>query len=291
MILRSDDVSPVSTTRGASGSGLPVAPKPTSRKVGAVSPTGRAPRQRLSSEAQVSEGPMGGAVEGSVGRGAGRGRRRGTLLAALLLATTGVVMVLWGMPKDLEAPLPPRPVAASPGQLPAGPETTEIDGAVLTAADLEPRRLFIPAIGAYAPIVDSDVRAGELSIPADAAILARWGGSAALGASAGNTLIAGHVTNGSQRGALFNLAELDAGHRAYLTDETGAVHRFQLESLTAVVKAALPDEVWEKAGARRLTVVTCGGPVTETKRGLQYRDNVIAVFVEEPTGAVAHPQN
>ena len=214
-----------------------------------------------------------------------RGRRLPRILLALALAAAGTVMVVLAMPSAPEAPLPAAPISAAPGQIASGPETAVIDGAEFTSADMAPGHLFIPAIGAYAPISDRGVRAGELSIPADAGKLARWGGSAALGADTGNTLLAGHVTNGSQRGALFSLAELEAGNLAYVTDETGAVHRFQLQSLTAVVKAALPDEVWDASGARRLTVVTCGGPVTETSRGLQYRDNVIAVFVEEPAAA------
>jgi sortase (surface protein transpeptidase) len=214
-----------------------------------------------------------------------RGGRLLPVLIALILATVGFGMVLLAIPSTPDAPLPTAPVVAPRGQVPSGPETAVIAGAEFTAADMAPGHLFIPAIGAYAPISDRGVRAGELSIPADAGKLARWGGSAALGADTGNTLIAGHVTNGSQRGALFSLAELEAGNLAYVTDETGGVHRFQLQSLTAVVKAALPDEVWDASGARRLTVVTCGGPVTETSRGLQYRDNVIAVFVEEPAAA------
>lgn len=51
------------------------------------------------------------------------------------------------------------------------------------------------------------------------------------------------------------------------------MHEFQLQSLTGVVKADLPAEVWDTdpSAPRRLTVVTCGGPVKETSRGLQYR--------------------
>ena len=210
-------------------------------------------------------------------RGRDRGRRLLPVLFGLLLAAAGVAMMVLGFSPAPEAPLPEAPISAVEGQMPTGPSETES----FTAADMAPGHLFIPAIDAVAPISDSSVRRGELSLPEDAAKLSRWANSAELDAAAGNTLIAGHVTNGQQRGALFNLAALEAGNLAYLTDENGVVHEFQLESLTGVVKADLPVEVWDTdpVAPRRLTVVTCGGPVKETSRGLQYRDNVVAVFV------------
>ena len=200
-------------------------------------------------------------------------------MAAIVLAALGASLMLLGIQPAPSAPLPDAAISAAADQAPTGPETAEIADQQFTAADMEPNHLFIPAIGAYAPVVTSNVAAGALDLPANPDVLARWSGSAALGAADGNTLVAGHVTNGHDKGALFNMAALEAGEVAYLTDADGTVQQFQLSSLDAVIKAALPASVWAADGPRTLTIVTCGGEVTQTSHGLQYRDNIIAVFV------------
>lgn len=139
--------------------------------------------------------------------------------------------------------------------------------------------LLIPAIDAYATIVTTDVVGHELELPPDASQVAQWRGGASPGDSEGKILLSGHVTNGREEGELFHLADLQPGNIAWIKDPDGTLHQYQMFTLYAVVKEALPEAIWDTAGDHQLVVVTCGGPVSDTPHGRQYRDNVIAIFL------------
>ena len=212
-------------------------------------------------------------------------RSRGLLmsLAGVLLLLAGAAVIKASIIRSPEIPMPQAPITAAPTQTPTGPTSATINDVTVASPDMAAEHLLIPAIDAYAPILHATIRSGQLALPHDASQVARWTPSAELNALEGNTLMAGHVINTYQRGALFRLGELQAGNIAYITDADGNVQEFQLQRLTAVIKSALPTSVWDTDGPRQLTVVTCTGPVIQTATGSQYRDNLIAVFV--PAGA------
>lgn len=146
---------------------------------------------------------------------------------------------------------------------------------------MEPGTVLVPAIGAYSHVEESgsfDSR-DNLVLPTDPKVLARWTKSSPMVAKEGNTLLAGHVVYNNDNGSLFRIGTLSPGDRAYTKDSSGNVQEFVLVRLTSVTKDALPGWVWKSDGSRQLTIVTCGGPITETSTGRHYRDNIIAVFV------------
>lgn len=156
-----------------------------------------------------------------------------------------------------------------------------VDGSTMTPEKMEPSTIFIPAIGAYSKVEETNEfdRRRSLRLPNDANILAHWTPSAGLGAADGNTLIAGHITYNNEKGALLNMGTMQAGDRAYTKDANGNVTEFVLVGLKLVVKKDLPASIWQVDGDRKLTVVTCGGPAEHTSHGRQYRDNLIGTFL------------
>ncbi|WP_245599722.1 class F sortase [Nakamurella lactea] len=145
----------------------------------------------------------------------------------------------------------PRIVAGGPDRPPrhAGPWT--FDG---------PDRLFIRSLDVEAPIEDVGAEHGAMVIPDVISRVGRWNGGAALTGTAGTVLIAGHVNIAGQGlGALYRLSEIQPGAVVVTTGDTGRRSSWRVTSLESVNKRALPDDIFDGAGPRRLVLVTCGG--------------------------------
>lgn len=209
-------------------------------------------------------------------------KSRWTLVAvALLLLAMGAGLIWSARPQDPPPPPVPTAEVSVPSASPKGPVEAPIEGNTMNADKMAPNTVFIPAIRAYAPIVDSPGfnRRNDLILPEDPHVLARWAKGAPLGSNNHNILLAGHIVYNNKNGALFEMGNLTAGDRAFVKDANGKVTEFVLVQRKTVLKADLPDSVWDtKDPSLRLTIVTCGGPVTVTEHGRQFRDNVIGVF-------------
>jgi hypothetical protein len=144
---------------------------------------------------------------------------------------------------------------------------------------LRANQLAVPDLCISAPLVPTSRTAqGALRIPASATEVGHWDGGAALSATSGTTLLAGHVTYGAEgRGSLFDLARVGAGQTLYTVDGEGNVHAWEVLELEQVTKQRLPETVFAgRSGPRRLVVVTCGGPVIHVPGyGATHRDNVV----------------
>lgn len=174
----------------------------------------------------------------------------------------------------------PTTTTSSAPEVPGSTPGEQVEG--FGPDDMAPSTLFIPAIGSYSPVdasgFDED---DQLVLDPDPTVLSRWSGSAPMVSEKGNTLLAGHVSYNGQRGTLYRLGSLTPGSIAYTRDDSGRVQRFILSSLVLHDKSTLPASVWDNSpSGRRLTVITCGGPVTQTSHGRHYRDNLVAIFVE-----------
>lgn len=209
-------------------------------------------------------------------RAAGRGGAPRLATVLLLIVAVGGMVLLWrglhpGTPPD--APLPAsefdrRGLPAAPAAV--GPPTPGSPPAY------GPNRLGIPSLGVDAPLVPESVRAGgDLVIPGDPGTVGRWRDGAALTATAGTTLLAGHVSvAGVGDGALRSLHRIEPGALVVTTDDRGTPRRWRVDALLVRAKDALP--AFPSEGPRRLAIVTCGGPLLRTADGNTYRDNVIA---------------
>jgi len=184
--------------------------------------------------------------------------------------------------------LPSAPFSVSPDDAPVEVprigvpfHTVRADGTPCVFT-LEREQIAIPsscAVGTLVPTTRGNGGRGDLLIPDDVREVGVWDEGAGVGDPRGNTLLVGHVTNGSQGpGALAGLYRLRPNDVVFVAPAEGAVQAWRTAGLEAVERTRLPADVFAgKDGPRRLTLVTCGGPVTDIAgQGRSYRDNVIA---------------
>ena len=170
---------------------------------------------------------------------------------------------------------PPRPAPA-----PAPEVTVPTVSATLSAnqapAPLPPVRIRVETLG-----IDMAVEAvGQtaekvMELPKNPAVAAwyRFGPSPA--SPAGATVIAAHVDSlVYDIGPFARLASATAGTRVVLTLSDGSERGYSVTGVQSILKPDVPwDSVFDRSGASRLTLVTCGGEFDyEAKR---YLSNVI----------------
>jgi hypothetical protein len=202
-----------------------------------------------------------------------------------VLAFTGVALVVWGLipraPED--GPLPahtfgPASVAASgsasPAELPPPASTASV-------GPLSADSLVVPSLSINAPLVSERAPEGSLEIPGDPSRLALAVDSAPLSASAGTTIIAGHVSNDGKLGAFSTLSTITANAEVMIADAQGHPYYFTTIALSVVsvhdLATWLPPDLL--SGPRQVLLVTCGGPLTKGSDGLyHYVYRVIATL-------------
>lgn len=207
-------------------------------------------------------------------------RARGAVVAQVVAAVAvavGVVMMMLGL-RPASAPEPSAPVAAvtatTPTSLAPAPRGTATAATGKAAAQVRvPVRLAIPSLGVDARLhgehVESD---GGLSIPEDPQVIGTW--STGDDPRWGTLVLAGHVNYRGELGALHELADVKRGAVIELVGDSGERGRWRVVDVDVRHKEDLP--TFPVDGARRLAIVTCGGPVVRTPKGRGYRDNVIA---------------
>ncbi|AXK46764.1 class F sortase [Brachybacterium saurashtrense] len=140
--------------------------------------------------------------------------------------------------------------------------------------------LVVPSLPVEASIVREGVEDGAMSLPADLADVGLLETTSALDADTGSSLIAGHVTQGGNPGALFLLGLAEPGASVVTTDAEGRATVWAITSITSYNKQKLPKEIFETSGERRLVLVTCGGEVVRTDDGRwTHEDNIVVTAV------------
>ena len=215
------------------------------------------------------------------------------MLVAALIVLAG--LFVWkGMQQtaeSVEAPLPGQVFTQEPGPVtgPTGDEPVEVpadaDGTqMMTADQMGPNRLFIPALGVYMTVEADSVfeqskYAGfdTLRVPSNPKRGVRFAGGASMyGENTGTTLVASHVSARSGWGALRYLYRLGGGELIYTTDETGQRQTWQMTQMRVEDHTAFPQEFWSPDGVRQLVVATCGGRVLPNGT---FKQNVFAIAV------------
>lgn len=138
-------------------------------------------------------------------------------------------------------------------------------------------RLYIPSIYVSAPVVPQGVTASnEMSLPDDLHQVGLLDTTSDLGAAQGSTLIAGHVTQQGNHGALYFLGRVQPGATVVTVDEAGSHTTWAVTSVRNHHKTALPAEIFQTSGERMLTLVTCGGEIIRTDDGRwTHTDNIV----------------
>lgn len=228
-----------------------------------------------------------------------RGGRPVTILLLVLIvalvAGAGLLARQAFLPEDVSAPVPTHLFKEKATGVATGPDARTQPVAVtdgpqqgkaaqltkMTVADMGNNSLFIPALGVYMPLEgDSTFVASRyagfetIKVPTNPRYGVWYAGGAPLvGADAGTTLVASHVSQASGWGALRYLYTLRGGEMIYTKDAAGKTEQWQLTQMRVSEHTDFPQEYWSKDGARQLVVVTCGGVV----RGGHYDKNVFAI--------------
>ena len=159
------------------------------------------------------------------------------------------------------------------------------EGAVVHATPaaektIRPTQIRLTRLGVDAPvaITDIDTGSGALAIPKNIDRAGWWRDGAAPGDTEGTILIAGHVDSAARgAGAFYPLKSARAGDIVELASDDGKTRRFRVTTIKTVRKTDLPQGIFTRGGARRLVLVTCGGPFNEALG--HYRDNIVVTAV------------
>ncbi len=203
---------------------------------------------------------------------------RGLLVAGSLVAIAGL-----------------EPVADPPGPLSAGVVPPAADAIMKSSSEptvparavtsppqpAPPIRLRVRSLRIDALVVPvTGESAGELAVPDDPRVVGWWRDSALPGSDRGTVVLDGHVdTRANGPGALFRLATLRPGDVVFLMTGAGAIS-YDVRAVRRYPKSSLPVEVFDRSGAPRLVLISCGGRFNRASG--HYADNVVVYTV--PTG-------
>lgn len=148
-----------------------------------------------------------------------------------------------------------------------------------------PVRVQLPAVGVNAPVEAVPEEGGALAIPDDIAIAGWDDVTAAAGARAGTTLIAGHRDDSTGGlGEFGPLESAEPGDAVRVTLAGGGTVEYRVERVESYPKADLPPAIVGTLGRHRLALVTCGGPLVAGEDGrLHWAHNVVVWARPLPT--------
>jgi LPXTG-site transpeptidase (sortase) family protein len=142
-----------------------------------------------------------------------------------------------------------------------------------------PSRVRLARLGIDAPVsaIGIDMKSGALGIPENIKRVGWWEDGAKPGDEAGTALLAGHVDSAKAgAGAFYALKSARRGDTVTVT-QGGKTLRYRVTTTRRMRKAALPTDIYTRAGSPKLVLVTCGGPF-DAKTG-HYRDNIVVTAV------------
>lgn len=219
--------------------------------------------------------------------------RVAAILAAALLTGTIVYAVLASLgpnritDRDTAASALREPTAPSLVASPSPSLQTRAPAPLTTArpatpppvaAKAAPTRIVVPSIGAELPVVATGVRQdGAMEIPDDPRTAGwyRFGPDPRTGAGA--MVVSAHIDSRELVGPLARLGEVSPGDEVIVALADEEV-RYVIERVDSYPKRVIDlDAVFDRDGAPRLHLVTCGGDWDPGTRS--YEDNVVAVAV------------
>ena len=213
-----------------------------------------------------------------------------TVAAVVALA---VLTTTWGCAEQVPARVPPSRADTHVGQAPHrqvapdAPPVAPARRAPSARVAEAPRSVVLPS-GRAVPIrAVSTTTDGLLDVPDDISVAGWWRGGSRLGDPFGSMLVAAHVDSTTQGlGPFAELLTVTAGARVRLRSRTLG-QTYEVRSRRLVPQGGLADDSWifEVAGERRLTLVTCAPPYDASRGGYQNLAVVTAIPLG-PTDAI-----
>ncbi|MFC8041528.1 class F sortase [Paenarthrobacter sp. NPDC057355] len=199
-------------------------------------------------------------------------------ISSLLFLGGAAVMGVQALPAEgHQAPsavelqmLNPEPFTTSTASTSPAPAPAHVE------AVLGPNQVTAPAVGLHLTLVNgARGTQGTVELP-DPNRAAVYQDSAPVDASAGATVIAGHVNFPDASWAPMSaIARLHAGDLINVTNSAGQEHRFSVTSLQLYPQQNLPDELFTTTGDRVLHLVTCGGPIETVNGQPAFTHNIV----------------
>jgi len=192
---------------------------------------------------------------------------------AVLWLTLLLGLTLGGVGAGRLLAMPPTPQIGTVPAVHTGPDTASAR-AEPSASEAEPSRVVLPTVGVDAAVRPESVQPdGQLAVPGDPHVVGWWAQGARPGSARGTVVLAGHVdTARDGAGALFHLGRLEPGAVVVLKTASGSL-TYVVQAVRSYPKAALPVEVFDRSGAPRLVLITCGGSFDRRTR--HYADNIV----------------
>ncbi|MGZ5404047.1 MAG: class F sortase [Nocardioides sp.] len=205
----------------------------------------------------------------------------GILLSLVTLASSPdgpepVVEVRGPAAVDSE-PTPRPPEAPEPRGVRVGRTSTAVP--VSAGEAPQPMLLRAPTIGVWAEVVGVGVAGDQqMQLPEDPRRLGWYRYGPAPGDGRGSAVLAGHVDSATYGvGPLARLGELRPGDPVAVRLDSGAWHRFRVDSLESFDRQRLPATVFNRDGAERLRLITCTGAYVRELGG--YQENLVVTAV------------
>ena len=205
----------------------------------------------------------------------------GTALAATVACAGGASVAAFGLfgnpPAQAGGTYIPPSITTTPPRLASDPGARPLARSV-------PVKIRIPRIAVNAPVMklgrDAD---GTVQVPPLADHnLTGWYRYGPAPGQRGPAVVLGHVDSADGASVFYDLRNLRAGDRVYVTLADGKVAAFVVDGLQKVAKDAFPTaSVYGKAGYPSLRLITCGGPFDQATG--HYVDNII-VYAHLVTG-------
>ncbi|MGZ0212161.1 MAG: class F sortase [Actinomycetales bacterium] len=196
-------------------------------------------------------------------------------MIARILALAVMALLLAGCAAGPTESIAPSPAPLPTAEIDVPRQSSEIAPVEQLAA---PVRIQIPSVAIDLQITPVGVQDdGLMQIPENIRVAGwyRFGPSPA--SETGSTVVTAHVDDFEQGlGPFAYLKEMPADAEIVVTTDDGVDHRYALESVQNIEKKQLPlDQVFDRGGAPRIVLITCGGQFDENV--LNYSDNVIAI--------------
>jgi len=192
--------------------------------------------------------------------------------AATLLLLAGCSVAPVAAPRDLE-PSPPAPAPTAAVEVPT------------SSAALGPVREPVPPVRVVIPTIELDVPIepvgvepdGELELPENIRVAGWYKYGADPLSATGSTMIAAHLDSLPQGiGPFAALRDVPLGTEIVVATADGGEHRYAVDSVQSIQKTQLPlADLFDRQGAPRVVLVTCGGPWSDALG--TYTDNIIVI--------------